>query len=336
MLKFTNIIFWIKRFRTDWKENKKLILCADKTESLQFYYIRFEEEKINLRGGNKPFQFDPDGIPLVHSYIDVDQGKGYYYYPITIGQYALAVYHSFLRTGSEEKKHSFLNLANWFYQNRTEEGASVYWLSPLPKPEYKLLGPWKSAFAQSRALSVLLRAWQIEKKEQYLDICRKALMPFTMDTDQGGVTAHLNSGHPFYEEYVAGEPTMVLDGHIFSLFGLFDFFRAVTRQMDSEINQLSRKLFYAGVESLLYWLPQFDLGYWLRFNLCKMKHYPAVDPCTIGYLRLIRHQLKVIFDLTGDTRIQHYYAKIAQYDRLPNIARMYPVKYRALKMLRRL
>lgn len=81
---------------TDFNENKHLAICTDnKSTELTYYYFLFEEDKINTRGGNHPFQFDEAGIPLVHSYIDVVDGKGYYYYPITIGQYALAVFHSF-------------------------------------------------------------------------------------------------------------------------------------------------------------------------------------------------------------------------------------------------
>ncbi|MBK8042493.1 MAG: hypothetical protein IPK21_07400 [Haliscomenobacter sp.] len=69
--------------------------------SLGYYYIRFREEprKLNrLIAG-----FDEQGIPLNTTYIDVEE-KRLHYYPISIGQYALAVFHSWLDTGSADKK----------------------------------------------------------------------------------------------------------------------------------------------------------------------------------------------------------------------------------------
>ena len=86
-MKLKNALFFGKRLLTDFNENKHLATCTDnRNTELTYYYFLFKEDKINTRGGNHPFQFDEAGIPLVHSYIDVVDGKGYYYYPITIGQ----------------------------------------------------------------------------------------------------------------------------------------------------------------------------------------------------------------------------------------------------------
>ena len=182
-MKLKNALFFGKRLLTDFNENKYLAVCTDnKSTELTYYYFLFEEDKINTRGGNHPFQFDEAGIPLVHSYIDVVDGKGYYYYPITIGQYALAVFHSWLKNRSEEKKAYFLRFADWFMQQRIESPElGCYWLTETAKPEYKVTTPWKSAFTQSRAISILLRAWQLTGNSDYLKTATLALIPFTKD-----------------------------------------------------------------------------------------------------------------------------------------------------------
>jgi len=302
--------------------------------TLGYYYFVFEEDFGKL---NKLLKtFDPDGIPLNTTYIDV-KTPGLHYYPISIGQYGLAVFHSYLQTSQSIKRDHFLRIADWFVKNvQTDNKPGAFWLTDVPKPEYRIEKPWKSAFTQSRALSILLRAWQLTGNERYLTLATDALRPFTYDITDGGVTANLQDGQPFYEEYVANEPTMVLDGHIFSLFGLFDFVRSVTPQIDPDAHNLAQTLFRNGTESLLSWLPEFDLGFWVRFNLCRMEHYPTVDPCTISYLRLVTEQLKILTQLTGQEEFSRYAGKFAEYDQPLNILRMYGVKYKALKQLNRL
>ena len=301
---------------------------------LGYYYFKFKEnpKKLNrLITG-----LDANGIPVNASYIDVEIPRQHYY-PISIGQYGLAIFHSFLETGNEEKKVHFLKIAEWFMDNsRVDDELGRYWLTEIPKPEYNITQGWKSAFTQSRAISILLRAWQLTSDERYLQFAVSSLLPFTKDIREGGVTANLYEKHPFYEEYVAAEPTMVLDGHIFALFGLHEYIRAVAPDMDPKSHHLARDLFSKGIESLIYFLPEYDMGYWLRFNLCRMPHYPVIDPCTVGYLHLVITQLKVLIHLTNDDRLSAWYLKVRGYDRLINILRMYREKFLALKQLKRL
>jgi len=304
------------------------------SEKLGYYYFVFEEDfgKLNkLLAG-----FDKDGIPLNTTYIDVVPPR-LHYYPISIGQYGLAIFHAFLKTGQIEKKEHFLRIADWWVNNAIIDGKlGAYWLTEVSKPEYRVTEPWKSAFTQSRAISVLLRAWQLTNRSHYLELATQALKPFTYDISEKGVTAHLAEGRPFYEEYVAYEPTMVLDGHMFALFGLFDFVRSVTLNIDSKAHELARNLFDRGVESLINWLPEYDMGFWIRFNHCQMEHYPKVDPCTIGYLRLVVAQLNILGHLTGRSELQDFSDRFHEYDRPLNIFRMYCVKYKALHKLNRL
>lgn len=337
--KITKSLFMLNKLWADFKRPRNLYPIPENLHSqkLEYYYFKFSEKEL-LNGTHQALlkSFDKDGIPLNTSYIDVEDSK-LHYYPISIGQYGLAVFHAFLETNSDEKKLHFLKFADWIFNNvMLDEKLGAYWLTNIPKPEYKVENAWKSAFSQSRALSILLRAWQITNNEKYLDLCKKALIPFTYDISDGGVSANLNTGFPFYEEYVASEPTMVLDGHIFSLFGLYDFVRAVPESIDSKHHNLAKSLFNDGVKSLIHFLPEYDMGFWLRFNLCKMDHYPKIDPCTIGYIRLVILQLKILFNITGNKSILEFQKKIFDYDNIFNIIKMYPIKYNALKDLNRL
>jgi hypothetical protein len=338
-MKLKKIFFMGKKFLTDIQQSRQIysIYYDNQSNVLGYYYFLIDEE--GMKSGRYQAlikAFDQDGIPLNAPYIDVED-KNLDYYPISIGQYGLSVFHTYLDTNSEQKKLQFLKIADWFYNNHIQDKRlGVFWETRIPKPEYKIFKPWKSAFTQSRALSVLLRAWQLTGQTKYLDLSKKALIPFMFDIRDDGVAAFRNEGHPFYEEYVATEPTMVLDGHIFSLLGLYDFVRAVPETLDTDNYKLSHALFDEGIDSILYWFPKFDMGFWLKFNLCKMEHYPDIDPCTIGYLRLIRSQLQLLHEITSKDEFKLLQLKIQQYDHVGNILKMYPYKYKALKKLKRL
>lgn len=337
--KISKSIFMLNKMWDDFKRPRKIYPIPENlsSQNLDYYYFKFSEKEL-LDGTHQALlkAFDENGIPLNTAYIDVADPK-LHYYPISIGQYGLAIFHSYLESKSEEKKNQFLKIAEWFCDNVTlDDTLGAYWLTDIPKPEYKVVKPWRSAFSQSRGLSILLRAWQITNNIKYLNLCNMALLPFKYDINDGGVSANLNAGYPFYEEYVADEPTMVLDGHIFSLFGLYDFVRAVPKEIDAENYELAKSLFENGIKSLINFLPDYDMGFWLKFNLCKMPHYPKIDPCTIGYIRLVHLQLNVLYKITNNSFLLDFQKKISGYDNLANIIKMYFIKYRALKTLNRL
>ena len=325
--------FMLGKLRNDLSANKHILIGKIKGENLNKYYINFKEDSGKLN--RLIVDFDKDGVPLNTTYIDVEEKK-LHYYPISIGQYALAVFHSYLDTQDEEKKAHFLRIAEWFYNARTEdEKLGVYWLTDVDKPEYGVTEPWKSGFSQSRGLSVLLRAWQLTGDDKYLAVAKKALIPFTKDIRDGGVAVDLDSA-PIYEEYVAAKPTRVLDGHGFCLFGIYDAVRAITPEVDAEAHRLAKAIFDKGIDGLVKRLPDYDMGYWMRFNLCELDFYPKNDPCTIGYLRLVSAQLQILYQITGNETLAAYAKKMKRYDRLPNIVKMYRQKYTALKKMNRL
>ncbi len=333
-MKISKVLFMLKKFFVDLNSNKDIKISSDSNPILNSYYFKF---KLNPKNLNRLIaDFDKDGVPLNTTYIDVEDKK-LHYYPISIGQYALAVFHSWLDTKDEEKKAHFLRIADWFYNRRIEDKKlGVYWLTDVPKPEYHVTEPWKSGFTQSRGLSVMLRAWQLTNDEKYLDASKKALIPFTFNVKEGGVAVDLETGFPIYEEYVATKPTRVLDGHGFCLFGIYDAVRAISPDVDADAHRLAKTIFDKGINGLIKRLPEYDLGFWMKFNLCELDFYPPNDPCTIGYLRLVTAQLNVLYSITGNKVLKQYANKMKKYDRLPNIIKMYKLKFTALRKMNRL
>jgi hypothetical protein len=135
---------------------------------------------------------------------------------------------------------------------------------------------------------------------------------------------------PFYEEYTAKGPTLVLNGMIFSLFGIMDFVRVFPD------NKLARKIHDDGILTLENMLPEYDLGFWSRYNLCRLEGYPEIDPATVGYQRLHISQLEVMHRYTGNEIFYHYMELFKKQDTFLNILKMYKIKYKSLKSLNRI
>ncbi len=329
--KIEKAVFMLRKFWKDVHRREVIYQLADDLHSqeLREYYFVMDEEKLRA-GVSQNFHFDEEGIPMIPTYIDIEERK-LIYYPISIGQFGLAIFHTYLRTGSKADRERFLKIVDWFYQHRTsKKRRGDFWLTDVPKPEFKIFQPWPSAFAQSRGISILLRGYQLTGEKKYLDSATNALRIFKISAADGGVTTFTRYG-PFYEEYPAPFPTMVLDGGLFALFGLFDYIRAVPD------NPAALRLFDDAVEALKAILPQYDLGYWIRYNLCEEPFYPKLDPATIMYFRLVNAQLRLLHRMTGQDFLLEIADKWREYDhRAVNFLRMYWAKYRALKKLNRL
>ncbi len=324
--------FMLNKFINDLNSPKDRYPIAEDLHSqvLGDYYFVFDEDRVSAGKDQKLIsKFDNDGIPLNKTYIDVTE-KDYVYFPISIGQMGLSVYHTYLRSKLGQDKQRFLKFAEWFRtQAVVEKELGARWLTDVPLPQYQNPGPWPSAFSQSRAISILLRGYQLTENEKYFQLAEEALRSFTKPVSEGGVTSFTTHG-PFYEEYTAEQPTLVLNGMIFALFGIMDFTRVYPE------NATAKQLFDDGINTLENILPEFDMGYWTRYNLCQAKWYPEIDPATVGYQRLHISQMDVLYRFTGNGIFNEYANKFREQDNIKNALKMYHIKYRTLKELNRI
>jgi heparosan-N-sulfate-glucuronate 5-epimerase len=325
-------LFMLNKLLIDLRKSKEIYKLAEEIHSQELgqYYFLFQENRI-ARGKDQSLIkiFDDNGIPLNRTYIDVHD-KRYVYFPISIGQMGLAVFHAYLANKSDVSRERFLNFVHWFEKHaHITQVLGARWLTEVPLPQYKNPGPWQSAFAQSRAISILLRGYQLSGRDKYAELAEKALLSFTKAVKEGGVTSFTAWG-PFYEEYTAAVATLVLNGKIFALCGVYDFVRVFPE------NTLAKKIFNDGIETLKKILPEYDLGFWSRYNLCQARWYPEVDPATLGYQRLHATQLRLLYHITGEKIFEEYAQKFKAQEKLVNIIRMYRIKYNSLKKIGRL
>jgi len=231
---------------------------------LEEYHVSFRNWVPFIEsGGYGPL--DEEGIPLVDYTRDARmRGTPPVHFSVTVAQYALGVFETWLATGVQKHKQKFLQLAHWLEERAEPVGdVALVWPARFDFPVYGLKAPWISSMAQSQVVSVLLRAYQIENRPELLEKARKAIATFHIPAaEPGGVRYVDPRGDVWFEEYVTSPPAHVLNGFIFSLFGLDEFGRVTS---DGPAIEARDK----GILTLERNLHLYDTGYWSRYDLLR-------------------------------------------------------------------
>ena len=151
---------------------------------------------------------------------------------------------------------NFLNSANWFLKNQNKETGG--WPNAVKKRFSNILKElkpgWYSAMAQGHALSLLTRTYLYTgNSTKYLTAALNGLKLFSIAAKDGGIVNLFLEKYVWYEEYPTTPPSFVLNGFIYSLFGLYDL-------KEVSGSELAAKLYRQGMTSLKQLLPLFDLG----------------------------------------------------------------------------
>ena len=255
------------------------------------YYLDFSSK------AEYPGKFDLHGIPLYSHF-----GSPHFYHPIVICQYAFGLFEEFYRSEMKDTfiKDKFLNQADWLVENSIEwKSDGRIWQLSYNIPEYNLKTPWLSALAQGEAISVLTRANHITSDNKYLNIAEKALLPFTASVRDGGLVNEFE-GNIIFEEYPSPTRTVgVLNGFIFSLFGLYDL-------VLSTQSPKAQSLFRKGINSLVNLLKYYDIQYWTRYYLFD---FPNKYSSSFTYHRIVTEQIKALYLITGIEIFETYYIR---------------------------
>ena len=258
---------------------------------------------------------DGQGIPL----LDYHGAIGLQYNPIAIAQYGLGNYNLFLQTGQEEHRLKFTRTADWLLANLTNNSHGVpVWMHHF-NFEYQegLYAPWYSGLAQGQGISVLLRAYQLTRNEEYLKAAEKAFLSFQLPVREGGVIIRDENGYLWIEEYLVSPPTHVLNGFIWALWGVYDY-SLLTKDRKAE------DIYQAAVKTLIDNLYRYDNGYWSLYDLSLLRLRMIASPF---YHRLHIVQLKVMYNLTGEEVFRKFADRWESYqERIVNRWRAFIVK----------
>ena len=221
-----------------------------------------------------------DGVPSSL----VDSGERIFF-SIEIFQYGLGAYDLYLQNKSDSYLQKVHACADWAVSNQEYNGGWITFAHENKEFPY-------SAMAQGEGISLLLRAYNENKNESYLSAAKKAMHFLLTPIENGGVTKY--DGEDVYLMEYLYLP-LVLNGWIFSIWGLMDFCKDGD---DTKVRETLNKT----LESLKRKLKDFDLGYWSKYEEHKMIASPF-------YHNLHIAQLSVMRDLTNIDEFKVYAQK---------------------------
>lgn len=272
---------------TFWHETPEINPRAT-NRRLAEYYMLFRE-KADYAG-----HYDAAGIPM----LDYHGAIGLQYNPIAIAQWGLANYNLFCETGEEARRQKTLKAADWLAANLEQNSHGLWVWNHHFDWEYRdtLKAPWYSGLAQGQGVSLLLRARPLSENEKYQRAAERAFVSLTRPIAEGGVLfedlSENNERNLWIEEYLVDPPTHILNGFMWALWGVFDYWLA-------RGDAAAKAIFDRGVETLLRNLARFDTGYWSLYEQSGTRLKMLASPF---YHRLHIVQLRVMSRLTGDAR----------------------------------
>ncbi|MGA3193597.1 MAG: D-glucuronyl C5-epimerase family protein [Terriglobales bacterium] len=276
------------------------------TTRLGEYYMSFSE-KADYAG-----PFDAAGIPM----LDYHGRIGLQYNPIAIAQWGLANYNRFCQMADDARLQKALNSADWLATHLELNPRGLWVWNHHFDWEYRdtLRAPWYSGLAQGQGVSLLLRAHAQTGDMLYLQAAERAFVSLTRHVNQGGVLFEDQDKNLWIEEYLVDPPTHIINGFLWALWGVFDFWLA-------RADPAAKQIFDRGVQTLSLNLARFDTGYWSLYEQSGTRLKMLASPF---YHRLHIVQLRVMANLSGDRR----FAEIA--DRWEGYARHRSNRARAL------
>ena len=252
-------------------------------DELDQYYMSFHR-KADYEG-----HYDKKGIPQLNY-----QGNiGIQYNPIAIAQWSLGNYNLWKKNNSQDCYEKFIKGADWLHNNLNLNNKNVSVWQHHFNWVYKesLISPWHSGLAQGQGLSVLCRAYRATENNKYLDSIEKVYQSFLVDVRNGGVTFKDKQGNIWIEEYIMEKnPTHILNGFIWGLWGIYDYW-LLTKNKDIE------ELFYKYIKTIECNIKEYDIGYWSLYELSKL---PIHMRASIFYHKLHIVQLDILFKMTNN------------------------------------
>lgn len=233
---------------------------------------------------------DENEIPLNTTIANVKA-----YFPISIFQYGLGLYDLYLLTNDRKYYSKFMKIVDWAVNNIDKNGM---WdcMEKLNDTAHKT----QSAMCQSEGVSLLLRAYVSTKNDEYFNLAKKAIEFMIKPICDGG-TAIYNGDNIYFQEYVSDYNLTVLNGWIFSIFGLYDFTLVCSEKKYKNILDNT-------VETLSKTLKKYDRGFWSDYDLKGTIASPA-------YHDLHIRQLKLLYDLFHINEFNVYANKWSKYQK---------------------
>lgn len=170
-------------------------------------------------------KLDSTGLRI---YLRVDTGKRADH-PVAYAQYGISALIEYDRTGDKVWLDRAKRHGQRLSQIHTVRDGAWWFPYPFPWTYYgrALASPWWSAMAQGQALSLFVRLAEVTGDPQWDTAADATWASFSQAYSKTAPWSSLViDKHLYFEEYAGNQPPLlVLNGHAFALFGLYDYWK---------------------------------------------------------------------------------------------------------------
>lgn len=202
-------------------------------------------------------QFDDMGLPMLGF------GENAKYNQVYIIQYGL-ISLDLIQDGIDVEKHTerVKNCVQWMEDNEEYVGDAIVWRNHFDFQRYGLKSGWISGMYQGQAISLYLRYGQLIDDEKYVEKALRAFAFFDVMYEDGGVRRYDKNDNLWFEEYPSDQPSFVLNGFVYGMFGILDLWRVSG-------DQKVKTTLDACLKTLKESVHLYDSGYWSVYDQLK-------------------------------------------------------------------
>ena len=250
-------------------------------------------ERAYAETGDAPLAIDyPATAAGVPTYV---RGGRTYLHPVGAAQQALRQLSTYVATGRPVYLDRARVIAEALLAAGTESDGGLW----IPYEfDFNLHGsaadvmraPWYSGMAQGQVLSLVSRLYELTGDARYLDDATRIFRTFEVVGQRTAPwVVWVEDQYLWLEEYPGSPPDHTLNGFIFALYGVYDYY-VITR------SDAASRLFRAGLTTIDRYLPEFRNPGGIS-NYCLLHHALSEK-----YHRIHIAQLRELTRITGDSR----------------------------------
>lgn len=246
-------------------------------------------DKVPYVGAVVPLE--PDEPTDENGIVMYDQEGELHYHPLKIGKYAK----SFLVSYEQKKEEAFLEKAilhgDKLLDMAEEHNGGLYF--PYTNNfdlhgfgEDIMEGPWYSAMTQGQNLSTFTRLYHYTGDEKYLNAAHKVFQSLKNLKSENDVWVSLvdDESYLWLEEFPREEPTYALNGFLFAIFGVYDYY---LMQQDEETESYLK----GAITTVKHYLPVYrvegEISYYCRDHHVQSDRYHMIHIGQLEYLNRI-------------------------------------------------
>jgi len=164
-------------------------------------------------------------------------------------------------------------------------------------PDETIRSPWYSGMAQGQVLSAFVRLYNIIEDDKYKDAARKVFNSFFTfkDINMPWISYIDHNKYVWIEEYPMEDPTNALNGFIFAIYGLYDYYLLT---QDSKCKEILLACLTTVKDNIHLFRNKDDLSYYCLKHKVKSESYHKVHI----------DQLEMLFLITQD----RYFSAMAE------------------------